>query len=105
MWGWLGDTAARAAVGASSITDLILIGGGLFLGWKLIDLWKVSPTVPRNMSRRTSDNKVRVKGGATPSLRRHLDDTELVTWFERDRARIEPATRPPARRSWSGGMS
>ena len=36
-WGWVKDRASSAAAGASGIGNLLLVGGGVVVGWKLFD--------------------------------------------------------------------
>jgi hypothetical protein len=102
VWGWVKDKASGAAEGVSAVAKSLLIGGGVVLGWKLFGYLRERERgrerqaangerrrLNAGLARVAETRGARPRARRTTALRRSLDDTDLETWFERDRAHVE----------------
>lgn len=100
-WGWLKDKASYVADEAGTLAKFLLVGGGVVVAWKLVDYLRAREQQKQTRSssgtrRQLNTNLARVANrDARPRAKRSkprrvtLEDTELHTWFERDRAHVE----------------
>lgn len=99
-WHWLREKAGYVADEATTFGKLLLLGGGVVAGWKLLGYLRLREQRRQvrsagPMERQLNANLTRTarRRDARPRARRprrlHLADTELFTWFERDRAHVE----------------
>jgi hypothetical protein len=80
----------------------LLAGGAILIGWKLFGFLQqreqrrdnraeavTRRTLNTSLERLASSRNARARGHRSKPIQLHLDDTELHTWFERDRAHVE----------------
>lgn len=94
VWDWVKQRASGAADGAFTVGKALLAGGGMLLGWKALDYLRErhrreQVRAAATERQRLNTNLSRAADAQTTPLRRAMDDTELETWFERDRAHVE----------------
>ncbi|MCU1282403.1 MAG: hypothetical protein JWM53_5949 [bacterium] len=94
VWDWVKQRASGAADGVSTVAKALLAGGGIILGWKVFDYLRERQRREQVRAgaterQRLNTNLSRAADAQTTPLRRAMDDTELETWFERDRAHVE----------------
>lgn len=101
-WHWLRDKAGYVADEATTLGKLLLVGGGVVAAWKLVDYLRLREQrrhvrsagstehrLNANLARVAQRRDGRPRSRRVKRHRVRLDDTELHTWFERDRAHVE----------------
>jgi hypothetical protein len=93
--GELWDKAGRVVDEAASVGKWLVVGGGIIVGWQLITYLRErgkqrqgGASIERSLNR----NLVRMaqgRNGKRAARTVAFEDTELHTWFERDRAHVE----------------
>jgi hypothetical protein len=101
-WSWLKDKAGYVADEASALVKLGLLGGGVVVAWKLVDYFReqqgrqvsrsasgVERQLNASLARAAKRRDARPRARRSQPRKVRLDDTELHTWSERDRAHVE----------------